>query len=218
MRSVEMAPCDPDVALIAFELSMLKEISTLGAMPLPDPMILGAVYGLSEVFLVMTRRSGESTVSRDRHSLALLWTIILISLWLGIFMPRLYPNAALPHPHGFYLIGLLLFVGGIVLRWYSIFYLGRLFTVDVAIASEHQVIDSGPYRFIRHPSYTGALIAFVGFGLCLGNWLSLLLITLPISAAFLWRIRVEERALLEALGDNYRAYMSRTKRLLPFVY
>jgi protein-S-isoprenylcysteine O-methyltransferase len=80
------------------------------------------------------------------------------------------------------------------------------------------VIDSGPYRFVRHPSYTGALIAFVGFGLCLGNWLSLLLITLPISAAFLWRIRVEERALLEALGDNYRAYMERTKRLLPFVY
>jgi protein-S-isoprenylcysteine O-methyltransferase len=187
-------------------------------MRLPDPLILGAVYGLSEVFLTITRRSGQGSVSRDRRSLVLLWGVILISIWLGIFMLWLFPNARLPHPRAFYLIGLLLFIGGIVLRWYSIFYLGRFFTVDVAIASEHQVVDSGPYRLIRHPSYTGALIAFVGFGLCLGNWLSLLLTTLPISAAFLWRIRVEERALLEALGDDYRAYMRRTKQLLPFVY
>jgi protein-S-isoprenylcysteine O-methyltransferase len=117
-----------------------------------------------------------------------------------------------------YFIGVSLFIGGIILRWYSIWKLGHFFTVDVAIAHQHQLIDSGPYRFVRHPAYTGALVAFLGFGLCLGNWLSILCLVGPITAAFLWRIRVEEGALIDALGDDYRAYMRRTARLLPFVY
>jgi protein-S-isoprenylcysteine O-methyltransferase len=96
--------------------------------------------------------------------------------------------------------------------------LGRYFTVDVSISAEHKLIDSGPYRHIRHPTYTGALLAFLGLGLCFGNWLSILFLTLPIIAAFLWRIRIEERVLLHGLGQNYRAYVERTSRLIPFVY
>ncbi len=187
-------------------------------MPLPHPSILGSVYCLSEIFLAVTRRSGSSAVSRDRRSLLLLWAVILISIFLGVSIQALCPNGRLPHPRAYYLFGVVLFFGGIVLRWWSILYLGRLFTVDVAIANQHKLIDSGPYLFIRHPSYTGALLAFVGFGLCLGNWLSTLSVTLPILAAFMWRIRVEEQVLLEAFGDEYRAYMHHTKRLIPFVY
>lgn len=187
-------------------------------MRLPDPWVLGAIYGLSELGLLITRRSGSNTDSRDRNSLALLWAVIFISLAIGISVARLYPETTLPHRRTIYLIGLLLFVGGIILRWYSIARLGRFFTVDVAVAREHRLVDSGPYHFIRHPSYTGALIAFLGFGLCLGNWLSLLIVMLPILGAFLWRIQIEESALLESLGDDYRAYINRTKRLIPFVY
>jgi len=105
-----------------------------------------------------------------------------------------------------------------ILRWYSIGYLGRYFTVDVSISAEHRLIDSGPYRFIRHPTYTGALLAFLGLGFCLGNWLSILFLSLPIIAVFLRRVRIEERALLGALGEQYRPYMRRTKRLVPFIY
>jgi protein-S-isoprenylcysteine O-methyltransferase len=187
-------------------------------MRLPDPWVLGAIYGLSELGLLITRRSGSKTNSRDRNSLALLWGVILISLAIGIFVARFCPAETLPHRRTIYLIGLLLFAGGIILRWYSIARLGRFFTVDVAITRQHRLIDSGPYRFIRHPSYTGALIAFLGFGLSLGNWLSILLVTLPIFGAFLWRIQIEESVLLESLGDDYRTYINRTKRLIPFVY
>lgn len=183
-----------------------------------DPMVLGIFYGLSEMFLGLARRSRKDSVSQDRHSLIVLWATILFSIFLGLSMLRFHPKAMLPHPDAMFLFGLPLFFGGIVLRWYSIFYLGRFFTVDVAIAKDHRLIDSGPYRFIRHPSYTGALLAFVGLGLCLGNWLSLLCLTLPVMAAFGWRIGVEERALTEALGENYRSYVRRTKRLIPFVY
>jgi len=187
-------------------------------MRLPNPLVLAAIYGLSELYLALTRRSRTQAVSRDRHSLILLWTIIVVSLWFGIQMIWLFPRATVPYLRGFYLFGFLLFLGGLILRWYSIGYLGRYFTGDVSISAEHKLIDSGPYRHIRHPTYTGVLMAFFGLGFCFGNWLSILFLTVPIIAAFLWRIRIEERALTEALGSNYRAYAGRTKRLIPFVY
>jgi len=144
--------------------------------------------------------------------------IIIVSLWLGMQMVWLFPSATVRYLREFYLVGLLLFLGGLIWRWYSIGYLGRYFTVDVSISAEHKLIDSGPYRYIRHPTYTGALLAFFGLGFCFGNWLSILFMTVPIIAAFLWRIRIEERALTDALGEEYRAYTQRTKRLIPFVY
>jgi protein-S-isoprenylcysteine O-methyltransferase len=187
-------------------------------MRLPNPLVLGAIYGLSELYLAVTRRSQLRALSRDRRSLFLLWSVIVVSLWLGIQMVWLVPGAAVAFPRLLYIFGFILFLGGLAFRWYSIGYLGRYFTVDVSISAEHKLIDSGPYRYIRHPSYAGALLAFVGLGLCFGNWLSILFLTVPIIGAFLWRIRIEESALTEALGDDYRRYQQRTKRLIPWVY
>jgi len=187
-------------------------------MRLPNPLLLAAIYGLSELYLAFTRHSRTQSISHDHRSLILLWTVIIVSLWLGIQMVWLFPSATLPYPVGFYLFGFVLFLGGLALRWYSIGYLGRYFTVDVSVSPEHKLIDSGPYRCIRHPTYTGALLGFLGLGFCFGNWLSILFLTAPIIGAFLWRIRIEESALTDALGENYRAYMARTKRLIPRIY
>jgi protein-S-isoprenylcysteine O-methyltransferase len=187
-------------------------------MRLPNPLLLGAVYGLSELYLAVTRRSRTQAVSYDCRSLILLWTVIIASLWLGIQMVWLLPGAAVPFRGGLYVFGFIFFLGGLALRWYSIGYLGRYFTVDVSISAEHKLIASGPYRYIRHPTYAGALLAFVGLGFCFGNWLSILFLTVPIIGAFLWRIRIEENALSEALGTDYRVYMERTKRLIPWIY
>lgn len=184
---------------------------------MPSPLALGAIYGISELFLALTKRSRKSGASRDRYSLLILWGVILLSVWLSIQSPAWFPQAALPHRRATYLLGFALFTFGIVLRWFSIWYLGRYFTVDVAIAPQQRVVNTGPYRLIRHPSYTGALLAFAGFGLCLGNWMSLLCVV-PIAAAFLWRIHVEERVLLEALAEEYRVYMQGTRRLVPWIY
>ena len=185
-------------------------------MKLSLPAILGLAYFASELVLALTKRSQAATNSKDANSLRVLWIVIGVSVWLSIQLHASFPAASLPQP--FAVLGLVLFVAGIFLRWYSIIHLGRFFTIDVAIAADHQVVDSGPYRFVRHPSYAGALLAFAGFGLVMRNWASLLAITVPIFAAFLYRIEVEERALLEALGDRYHAYEQRTKRLIPFVY
>jgi protein-S-isoprenylcysteine O-methyltransferase len=183
---------------------------------LPFPAILGLTYFFSELVLAVTRRSSATTVSKDANSLRILWIVIGVSIWLSIRAQGRWPEAMLP-PWSVP-IGVALFVGGMVLRWYSIIQLGRFFTVNVSIAADHQLIDTGPYRFVRHPSYTGALLAFIGFAMVLRNWASVLVISLPVAFAFLYRINVEERALIQALGERYRDYIGRTKRLIPFVY
>ncbi len=180
------------------------------------PAILGLSYFLSELVLAFTRRSKKKDDSKDASSLRVLWIVIGVSIWFSLLLHANFRTASLPAP--FSALGLVLFAAGILLRWYSIIRLGRFFTIDVAITADHQLVDSGPYRFVRHPSYTGALLAFVGFGLVLRNWMSLLALVIPILVAFLYRINVEERALLDAIGDRYRAYASRTKRLIPFLY
>jgi protein-S-isoprenylcysteine O-methyltransferase len=185
---------------------------------LPQPYILGLVVCASELCLTLTRRSRPDAASRDRKSLALIWLVNLASIGLGVLLAFTLPAWALPWSDRLYVLGFCLFVPGLVLRWFSIIYLGRSFTANVAIAADHQLIDSGPYRLIRHPSYTGALLILLGFGLCVGNLASLLVIFVPIFIVCLWRMRIEEQALIEAFGERYRLYMQRTKRLVPFVY
>jgi protein-S-isoprenylcysteine O-methyltransferase Ste14 len=187
-------------------------------MRLPDPLWLGAIYGLSEIWLGIARRSRGNAVSRDRKSLGLLWIVIFASVFFGIQAAYRFPSAVMAHLQTFRLLGLCLFVAGLALRWFAIGYLGKFFTVDVAIHSGQRVIETGPYRFIRHPSYTGALLAFIGLGFSIGNWWSLAIFTLPTLLAFLVRIHVEEDVLAEAMGEQYRSYQQRTKRLVPFLY
>ena len=179
--------------------------------------MLGVFYAGSEILLGLSRRSRSGGQSRDRYSLRVLWFAILIGVGASVYAANAFRYAHLGYRNLGW-IGLLLFGAGLLLRWYSIIHLGRFFTVDVAISAEHRVVDSGPYRFVRHPSYTGALLAFIGVGLYVRNWISLPALILPITAAFLWRIRIEEQALTEGLGEDYRRYAARTKRLIPFVY
>lgn len=107
-------------------------------------------------------------------------------------------------------------LAGLILRWYAIAVLGSAFTVKVGIRPDQRVSERGPYRWVRHPSYTGSLLTITGILLCCTNLLSLLAVALPV-AGYVYRIRVEERALVALLGDAYRAYMQKTRRLIPFV-
>ena len=113
------------------------------------------------------------------------------------------------------LLALVLLVGGLSVRWWAILALGRYFTVDVAVQARQPVIQTGIYRFIRHPSYAGLLLAFAGLGVYFANWPSLVLLLVPILAAVANRIAKEEAALLAALGAPYAAYCARSKRLIP---
>jgi protein-S-isoprenylcysteine O-methyltransferase Ste14 len=104
------------------------------------------------------------------------------------------------------------------LRWWAIITLGRYFTIDVAVRSTQSVVQSGPYRFVRHPSYTAVLIMLLGVGLALANWASLVAMLAGGLIGLLYRVRVEERALVEALGQPYVDYMRHTERFIPFMF
>lgn len=111
--------------------------------------------------------------------------------------------------------GLVVLAAGVALRTWAILTLGRLFKFVVVIQDGHQVVASGPYRLLRHPSYTGGLVAFLGAGIALDSWLSMLtLVSIPL-LAILVRIHVEEAELATALGPQYTRYASRTRRLVP---
>jgi protein-S-isoprenylcysteine O-methyltransferase len=181
--------------------------------------VLVLIYALSEVGLALKKRAKvEETRNVDRGSLTLLWIVIVASVTLAFEFVHAFPAADMGGVRTLRFLGIAAFAAGLAIRWYSIVHLGRFFTVNVAIAADHRLIDTGPYRFVRHPSYTGALMAFLGLALCLGNWASLAVMLVPIFLVFLRRMQVEEGALLQAFGEQYRDYMHRTKRLIPAVY
>jgi protein-S-isoprenylcysteine O-methyltransferase Ste14 len=107
---------------------------------------------------------------------------------------------------------------GLLLRWWSFVSLGRYFTVVLETSGDQPIVTRGPYRVLRHPSYTGLLLAFAGAGLMVGNWLSAAGAVVLILIALLHRLRIEERALTAALGDRYREFAAGRARLIPYVW
>jgi protein-S-isoprenylcysteine O-methyltransferase Ste14 len=106
---------------------------------------------------------------------------------------------------------------GSLLRRYCWRTLGEYFTGDVKATPDQPVITSGPYRWVRHPSYTAGMVMFIGIGLALGSWLSFALLTIATIATYGYRVAVEERVLLETIGEPYRSYMKERKRFIPFI-
>ncbi len=192
----------------------------------PPPAFLLAVMFTGEALLMRSRLSGDARRTSDRGSLRLILAVIAASVVIAGVVGRRFPQARFAALFdldasavaALQATGFALFVAGLALRWYSMRYLGRLFTFDVAVAADHRVVDTGPYRLVRHPAYTGSLLSFVGLGLYAGNALALPLLLVPIALALRYRIGVEEAALTSALGPRYADYAARTRRLVPFVY
>ena len=163
-------------------------------------------YGwvFSEIWLSWKRRSVPGATTNDRGSkwplIAGVWTTVVLGIGLAAAFPTTAITAARDDLFG---IGLALMVAGLALRWYSILELGQSFTVDVMTRDGQKVVTSGPYRWIRHPSYTGALLTLLGVVVCCLNWLSFFALPLAI-AGYAYRIRIEEAALAEGLGEAYR--------------
>ncbi|HXB46911.1 MAG TPA: isoprenylcysteine carboxylmethyltransferase family protein [Streptosporangiaceae bacterium] len=114
--------------------------------------------------------------------------------------------------------GLAAFILGVALRTWAILALGHLFKFVVVIQEDHRVVSSGPYRLVRHPSYSGGLLALAGAGIALHNWISIVAAAGVPLLAILIRIAVEEARLTRDLGEDYRRYARCTKRLIPGVW
>ncbi len=180
---------------------------------------LACFFGWAAFELVVNLRlwRGDST-NRDRLTRYLIIGAMLASFALAVSAARLHAfDIAVFRTQVFY-VGLGLMIAGLVFRWVAIRQLGQFFVPEVVIQPGQRVLEHGLYRYLRHPSYTGTFITLFGYGLALTNWLSLLvMLTLP-GLAYGYRMWVEEAALLEAFGEEYAAYMRRTKRLIPFIF
>jgi protein-S-isoprenylcysteine O-methyltransferase Ste14 len=162
-------------------------------------------------------REGATKISGTGGRLALLALVIAATVVVNL-TPRVFPAAAIRPGAVAFATGMVVLLAGLVLRGWSFKALGQYFTHTVMVSSDQPVIASGPYRVLRHPSYTGIILAAIGIGLASANWADLAGLLLLTLTGLLWRIRIEEAALLATLGDRYRAYAAQHKRLVPLVW
>lgn len=188
----------------------------------PYALVFWAVYLWAFFPEMKVVRGGVEGVknadSKDDGSLRVIlggmWIALLLAFWLAFAHVWLFPpSARLP----LFVAGVALIFFGSLLRRYCFRTLGQYFTGDVRARADQPVIRSGPYRLVRHPSYTGGTMMFMGIGLALGSWLSFVLVTIGGIGTYLYRVMIEERALAEAIGEPYRSYMKETKRFIPYV-
>ena len=160
------------------------------------------------------RARAATSLRRDRGSRALILLTVGGSLIIALYFG--YRGVG-PLPDWVFYLGIFLMLLGVVVRQWAIAVLGRFFSLNVQVVEDHQVVEKGPYRLIRHPSYTGILITFIGISLAVQSLGALLVLIAVFTVSFGYRIRVEEKTLLSELGDNYANYMKRTKRIIPYL-
>ena len=181
--------------------------------------IVYIVWFVLEMIGAVAQRVRAGAQKQDRGSMVVLIVGLYVGVLLNFALPGLFPGATITwnRPVLFF-IGLTLMVLGIILRQYAIRVLGRYFTRIVATRADQPVVQNGPYKFIRHPAYSGTLLTLLGIGLAMTNWASLAAILVCSFIGFFYRVLVEERALRTSLGQPYVEYMGRTKRFVPFVF
>ena len=179
-------------------------------------LIYGWIAG-EAVIAIVTRTRKSKGGMHDRGSQLILWVVIVCSFFAAGDLEGSRWNIPFNHL-ALRSLALALLVTGLVVRIVAIWTLGRAFSANVAIRSEQKLQRGGLYGIVRHPSYLGMEIIFLAAGLWTHNWVSLaILVTLP-TAAVLYRIHVEELALIGAFGDEYAQYAKSTRRLIPGIY
>jgi protein-S-isoprenylcysteine O-methyltransferase Ste14 len=160
------------------------------------------------------RRDGTKLERKDRSSGLAVNIGLIASIYIA-FGFSLVRIALLPD--WVFYPGIVIMFGGIFLRQWSIAILGGFFSVLVSVQEGQTLVRKGPYRVIRHPSYTGTLLTLIGIGLAVQSWGALLILLLMFSIVYSYRIGVEEKTLATQFGNEYTTYMKKTKMLIPFV-
>ena len=185
---------------------------------LPEALFFWTIYvwvSASEALLI--RKSIRSpSYSQDAGTLRLIMVGNQVAILAG-FAASLLPWFVTPWPSISFILGTCMLLGGGILRRVCFRTLGKYFTAVVVASSDQPVIERGPYRLVRHPSYTAYFMILLGIGIALGSWLSVAILFAVPCFVFVRRVQAEEKALLETIGEPYRAYMSRTKRFIPFL-
>lgn len=163
-------------------------------------------------------RSRAGAAKRDRRSGLVLRLLMVPAILAVVISPALAPAAEIRPPVVGFAVGAVVLAAGEGLRVWARVTLGRYFTYAVETSADQPVIRTGPYRVVRHPSYTGIMLIVIGFGVIWGNWLGLAVGSALTFIGLRYRIKVEDEALVADLGDPYRAYADSHQRLIPYVW
>lgn len=173
---------------------------------------------LSESLAIMILQPPKEARTGDKRTLMVIWFSYSMGAPLGVIMTMFCPILKFNLPLWACATAVFSCFLFVALRWWAMATLGRFFTVRVSTFEDHEVVRTGPYKILRHPSYTGGLGGYALALITFGNLIVVLcglLLTVP---ATLYRIHVEEKALTQALGDEYIEYMKTSYRLIPWVY
>lgn len=187
--------------------------------PVAGALFYAAIAVLAVIQLRQQFHSRAEATRSDRASLAAVGVSMLLANLAGALIALSVPGAGLPGGVVTFGIGLVLTWTGVCLRWWCFHALGHYFTFTVMTSPDQQVVASGPYSVVRHPSYSGLLMLLVGIAIVVDtNWISVAVVLAISGAGLAYRIHVEEAALTAALGSAYTTYAAHRKRLIPLVW
>lgn len=184
-------------------------------------LIVGIFFLAFEISLLLTKGSKADKVIQtnlDKGSLVMIWIAGTMAVISAIIAARLLLTDSADFNPLIPSLGFLITCVGIAIRWISIHTLQDAFNIYVTVPKNGKIVKNGIYKNIRHPSYLGLLLAYLGLGIILSNWISLLFIFLPIFIAILHRIKIEEAVLTDALGEEYLEYCRSSYRLIRGIY
>ena len=199
--------------LLYYVLPLLLRLDLLFSVMMIAPVIICTI-----VFLTQPKATpGQTKEAKDYHSMTFLIWATMISQ-ISIVIQWAYFNTNHDFKWGLPTMGgLVLMVTGLWIRIGAIIELGKYFNNAVYIRADHELIQTGTYRYLRHGSYTGAFLVAVGIGVYFSAWWGLAATTLILGGAYCYRIIQEEKALVDHFGDTYRQYQKRTRMLIPFI-
>jgi protein-S-isoprenylcysteine O-methyltransferase Ste14 len=177
---------------------------------------LGYLLG-GGVYLAFEGRRGAVRVEASDRSL---WAIApgFTAVFFGAPLEYLYLPAMLPRAGAMQAAGVALLAAAMLLRVWVRFALRGFYTGHVQVQAEHRVMQAGPYRYVRHPGYTGFMLMGLGIAVGFSSVIGLAAVALVLLPGLVYRMNAEEKLLIEQFGDEYRDYARRAKRLVPGVW
>lgn len=191
-----------------FETDIFKEVFQIAFI----------LYIMAEVFIFSftskVNRENSQKKKRDKGS-----CLIIISGSIAVIIFNLFcrKNDWFLIPKLAFWIGIIIIIAGIVLRLYSVITLGKYFTVTVQVNSNQKIIQTGPYKYIRHPAYSGSILSLIGITLTFRSIIGIIGTLIIIAVIYGYRIKIEEKILENNFKTSYEEYKQHTKRIIPFI-